>query len=220
MVRRQGQLYDAPLTCLEALNSYSTFGIMFSGCHGLFELIPQVTRLGVECLAMESLQQNHWFPRLRAHTYYEDLKERITNWTLPPLPTEQDQIMLAAEAIRHGLHVYLLTSVCGSQRPDAESQRAIQDHIEIIMTCTSCITDARFRTILLWPGVVAGSCLIDGVQRENLIRSIQAAGFDMENLFQLCNLLQLVWNDDDPRAYGPYGLCLMMERYNKHIPIS
>ena len=37
---------------------------------------------------------------------------------------------------------------------------------------------------------------------------------------QTAELLELLWKDEDPRSFGPYGLCLVMEKHQINLCLS
>lgn len=217
------QPYDTFLTSLDRLSSYSTFGSMFAGCHSLYELIPHISQLSVEYLAGEKILGDDWIPSPKLRLCYEVIEHRITAWKLPPSPdswaqNETSDIAAAAEAIRHGLYIYLMTSFHGSSRPDSIVQSQIGALADRVLALATSVTDMRIRTILLWPCIIAGSCMVNKEQQRRLINALLNSGFDMKHLFSFCEMLELMWNENDPSAYGPYGLNLIMEKNNKYIP--
>lgn len=223
-IGKLGQPYDPFLTSLDRLSSYSTFGSMFGGCHLLYELIPHISQLGVECLAEEKFFRDQWIPSARLQLRYEALELRIATRILPPSTDpfahyELADIRTAAEAIRHGLYIYLMTSFCASKRPNAIVQSEIKSHADIVLDLVTSVNNMRTRTILLWPCIIAGSCMADGEQQQRLVYALLHSGFDMAHLLHLCDMLEQMWSDDDASAYGPYGLYLIMEKKSKYVPI-
>lgn len=217
------QPYDTFLTSLDGLSSYSTFGSMFAGCHSLYELIPHISQLSVEYLAGEKILGDDWIPSSKLRLCYEVIEHRIATWKLPPSLDSLRQhgspdITAAAEAIRHGLYIYLMTSFYGSSRPNPIAQSQVGAQADIVLALATSVTDMRIRTILLWPCIIAGSCMINEEQQKRLINALLNSGFDMKHLFSLCEMLELMWSENDASAYGPYGLYSVMEKTNKYIP--
>lgn len=217
------QPYDTFLTSLDGLSSYPTFGSMFAGCHSLYELIPHISQLSVEYLAGEKILGDDWIPNSKLRLCYEVIEHRITTWKLPPSLDSFAQydtfdITAAAEAIRHGLYIYLMTSFYGSSRPNPTAQSQISAQADIVLALATSVNDMRIRTILLWPCIIAGSCMVNEEQQKLLITALLNSGFDMKHLFSLCEMLERMWNENDAGVYGPYGLYLLMEKSNKYIP--
>ncbi|KAK1238215.1 hypothetical protein MKX08_002794 [Trichoderma sp. CBMAI-0020] len=188
------QPYDTFLTSLDGLSSYSTFGSMFAGCHSLWELIPHISQLSVEYLAGEKILGDDWIPSSKLRLCYESIEQRIAAWKLPSFldswaQYETSDITAAGEAVRHGLYIYLMTSFYGSSRPDPIAQSQIGAEADIVLALAISVNDMKIRS-----------------------------GFDMKHLFGLCEMLELMWNENDSSAYGPYGLYLLMEKNKKYIP--
>ncbi|KAK5989384.1 Transcriptional activator UGA3-like protein [Cladobotryum mycophilum] len=216
--------YDAFLTSLDALSSYSTFGTMFAGCHSLFQLIPQISQLGIECVAEEMLAEDSWSPSERLQASYRSLRDLISDWTFTSPADgyslkEQEQTLVAAEAYRHGLYIYLFTAFAGSRRPNTQILLSIQTHINKFLLLVSSIMTSQIMTIILWPTVIISSCMVDEVQRSGLIYSLQNSPYEMNHLFRIAEVLKLLWEDDDPQAYGPYGLYMTMDKHRMYIPM-
>ncbi|UKZ68150.1 uncharacterized protein TrAtP1_009185 [Trichoderma atroviride] len=224
--RNTGELaqpYDTFLTSLDGLSSYSTFGSMFAGCHSLYELIPHISQLSVEYLAGEKILGDDWIPSSKLRLCYESIEHRIATWKLPSSLDSEAQyktsdITAAAEAIRHGLYIYLTTSFYGSSRPDPIAQSQLGVEADIVLALATSVKDINIRTILLWPCIIAGSCMVHEEQQKRLISALLSSGFDMKHLFNLCEMLELMWNENDASVYGPYGLYSLMEKRNKYIP--
>ncbi|KAF1812578.1 hypothetical protein P152DRAFT_397202 [Eremomyces bilateralis CBS 781.70] len=207
--------YDSFVTCLSNLSSYSTFGTMFGDCHGLFELIPQVTLLAARRLAEEEARVAS--PSLDSVRIYESLENRIDSWVLPtPFPNDDpadyEEAGLAAEAFRYGLRIYLAAALAGSLISDPETRHAIQSHIDAIIEISHSLGPSRWQTIMLWPLVMAGSCMTNITERCELVGSLRASRYRMKHVFAICNVLELLWETDCAQAFGPYGLYLMEKK--------
>lgn len=223
-IGKLAQPYDTFLTSLDGLSSYSTFGSMFGGCHSLYELIPHISQLGVEYLAGEKILGDDWVPSAKLQLCYETIERRIANWTLPSSAdslarNETTDIATAAEAIRHSLYIYLMASFCGSSRPDPIVQSQINARTDIVLALATSVNDMRIRSMLLWPCIIAGSCMTIEEQQKRLMYALIHSGFDMKHLFSMCETLELLWRENDIIAYGPYGLYLIMEKNGRYIPI-
>lgn len=218
-----GQSHDAFINSLDGLSRYATFGSIFGGCHSLYALIPQISQLSAECLAEESISQSQWVPSQKLRSTYQRIEQRIATWALVPPGgamerRETDVIATAAELVRHALYLYLIASFCGPRRPDVNTREKIQLHLDVFMGLMPLVHEARDKTILLWPTVIVGSCMIDETQQQGIMDALLNAGFDMKHLYEFCDLLKLMWSDDGENTYGPYGLYKTMERNSKCIP--
>jgi hypothetical protein len=206
--------YDPFVMCLSNLGAYATFGTMFGYCHGLLELIPQVTLFASERLVEEDA--GLIMPSDHLHEMRAVLENKINIWQLPDTfaGDEHDYRMAtsASTALRASLHIYLATAIAGSLVSDVETRAAIQVYIDAIMFAVHEIGESPWATISLWPLTIAGSCMMDSNQRRRLVHQLRTSRFRMGHVFAVCEVLELLWETDDPRAFGPYGLFLMEQK--------
>ncbi|KAF2098755.1 hypothetical protein NA57DRAFT_75993 [Rhizodiscina lignyota] len=212
--------YDTFVLSLGTLSSYSTFGTMFGGIHGLFELIPQVALLASQRLVEEESGMTKPDPETVA--MHDSLEARIRNWDLSPDPsedtTEWEERSTAGEVLRHALYIYLSTALAGSLISDPDILSFIQFHIDAILNMAGSLAESHYACTLMWPLLIAGSCMVRESQRTELVTRLRASRYRMKHVFSACDLLQKLWESHDPQAYGPYGL-YMMERHDYCIPI-
>jgi hypothetical protein len=65
--------------------------------------------------------------------------------------------------------------------------------------------------------VIAGSCLVKTSAQQALLSSMSGGWFKLRQLESLSKVLSLLWADPDPRAYGPYGLYMIIEKHSLNI---
>jgi hypothetical protein len=206
---------DTLLTSLETLSVYDTFGIMFAGIHGLFEIIPQISQLYQRILE-ETAETGGC--SMESNVIYATLHTRIISWKLADAIGAalacQREIM--AECYRHGLLIYIETAMSGPIVDDPSVICKIQDHVDAIFSYSATLRQAesQYRAILLWPLMISGSCTVKEDQRKILATSLRMSRYQMRLCQIACELLELLWRDPDKRAYGPYGLLLIMQKYN------
>lgn len=211
--------YDQLHTSLTKLGIYPNPGTMFGDSYALSELIPQVTLLAARRLSEETAGAAPPSPNLLLT--HGILESRIESWELPlssQFGANWEEPKIAAEAIRSGLRIYLATALAGSIVSDPKTLNAIQSHIDSILDCTNLLASSRWTTILLWPIVIAGSCMTDSTQRCSFIESLKASRYCMRHVFAVCEVLESLWDIDIPQAFGPYGLYLM-EQKGYWIPV-
>jgi hypothetical protein len=206
--------YDSFVMSLSNLGAYSTFGTMFGSCHGLLELIPQVTLLASQRLTEEHAGIVSTSQYL--HEMHDILKYEIDTWQLPESFPSDDydyaEANSAADAFRHGLRVYLITAVTGSLVSDPATLETIQVHVDAIMDAACRVGQTGHATIMLWPLTIAGSCMTNISQRKDFVQRLKSSHFRMQHVFAVCEVLDMLWKTDDPRAFGPYGLFLMEQK--------
>lgn len=206
--------YDPFVMCLGNLDTFTTFGTMFGNRHGLFQLIPKITLFAGQRLLEEQTYDSS--PSGTSCSLRALLEAEIENWR-PDHPDFEDEDAkrkadAAAEAMRSALQIYLATAFAGSLVSDPQSLAFIQLHIDSIISAVHVVAESRFATILLWPLLVAGSCMTDSGQQSQLVAMLKASRYRMKHVFAVCDVLEQLWATQSPYAYGPYGLFLMEQR--------
>ncbi|RVX74377.1 hypothetical protein B0A52_01502 [Exophiala mesophila] len=213
--------FDSFLLSLSHLEDYETFGI-FLGCgYALFEMIPRIALFSRERLREEENQEDC---SPETMSTYQTLLSDIENWKSSPPNREMKEWhmehRIAGEMYRHNLFIYLKASMCGSCVDNPKTICEIQKHVDIVLQLRRYFPLTPYATIMLWPFVITGSCLIQQDQRQELINTLACSEFRMGHLFQACELLEHLWADDDRRSFGPYGLYLMMKKHNLNLSMA
>jgi hypothetical protein len=211
--------FDTVLTSLEFLKEYETFGVFFGCGQNLFELIPKISVLAATRLVEEESGEC----TQESRTTYETLIDTLEKWHSPSVAYEmarwEAEHIMIGEVYRHSLLAFLKVSMCGSVVNNPKVLVAIQRHIDIAMPLMDRVADTPFVTILLWPIMILGSCLISEHQRKTLVHQLLfETRIDICQVVEASKLLEILWNEEDERAYGPYGLYLVMRKY--HINFS
>ncbi|KIY02167.1 uncharacterized protein Z520_02305 [Fonsecaea multimorphosa CBS 102226] len=204
---------DTLCSSLDFLKEYETYGVFFSCGHGLFELISQVSILATERLTDEESGVNS--PDTQVEK--DRLVDTITRWESPPVAPEmaewQAEHVWTGEIYRHALLIFIEASMCGSVVSNPKVIVSIQRHIDKALPLIVPVAKSPFNTILLWPTMIIGSCLICQGQRRDYIRLLRTKPtIDISQVNEAANLLEYLWEDEDERAYGPFGLHFVMEK--------
>lgn len=208
----------------EEMASFPTFGALFAGSHELFQLLPEVSALAARRLAEEAGGSAQPSAFLK-HTH-DVLYNSITSWRMPPqVPGHKvedwEHKRRAAEVFRQGLHVYLATALAGSTVSNPATLAVIGEHVErVLIDAIHLVSLQMYHATLVWPIVIAGSCLVKPEHREGLIHGTRTAWYSMKHLEIIGDVLQLLWEDPDPRAFGPYGLHLIMQKHGVRIGVA
>lgn len=208
---------------LEDMRSFTTFGALFAGGEKLYCLIPEINRLASYRLAEESAGSAR--PSAALQASHDDIYDRLTSWEMPPaLPRESvnDWTLrqCAAELLRHALHIYLATALAGSIVSDQAVLYTIQGHVRALFTFSPTLADSQYASAMLWPVVVAGACMSRPEEQQALLYGLRADRRSMGHLSLLADILEKLYDDPDPRAYGPYGLSMTMEKHGLSISIA
>lgn len=69
--------------------------------------------------------------------------------------------------------------------------------------------------------MILGSCLIQEEQRRQLNGNMEnPTRWRVTQVVQAGRLLKMLWESQDDRAYGPYGLAFIMEKHNLNFSMS
>ncbi|GAB7366032.1 hypothetical protein MBLNU230_g7355t1 [Neophaeotheca triangularis] len=215
--------FDVISRCRAGLETYHTFGTFLSGCHELHYLIPLVSRLSSRRLSEET--QGLAQPSRSLREDHDRLHEQLTTWTMPdmklPASESSEDLRLrqhAAEALRHAIHIFLTTSLAGAIVDDPALRAVISQHVHAVFAETPHLINARkYVATIVWPVLIAGSCLAKPEWQGLMLREMREGWFQMGQLNVWAELLKLLYEDPDPRAFGPYGLHLMMEKHGMNV---
>lgn len=213
---------DTFITSMEDFESFPTFGVLFAGGHDLYRLIPAISLLASRRLAEETNGSTE--PSAAVRIMHDDIHARLDSWTMPPAskpgePADDRELRrLSAEAMHHALHIYLATAVAGSTVTSPHVRADVSQHVRELFTVTTKLGAARrYIATMLWPMLIAGSCMTNPSGQQALLEALCGGWFQMRQLEVMGKLLSLLWDDPDPRAYGPYGLYLMIEKHGLNI---
>ncbi|OAL23817.1 hypothetical protein AYO22_06136 [Fonsecaea multimorphosa] len=221
--------YDSFLDSLQFLQEYQTFGVLVGCAPALFELIPPVTRLAMDRLREEEEDIQDAAAALcdkpDQQSRYDELVKILEQWRPPPVASEMAEWTLEhtwiGEIYRQALLIFVRAAVCGSVVDNPKVIAAIQRHIDVVMPLLLPVADSPFGTLLLWPVMVIGSCLVAESQRQFFLnRLYNETKVVVAQVIEAGRLLELVWNDDDKRAYGPFGLHLVMKKHKINFGVS
>jgi hypothetical protein len=221
--------YDAFLgNLVSTLSPYDTFGIMFAGCHELFELIPTTSRFAAQRLKEEQTHAESIKRMPHSDPFYTRTRARIGDWRQNLLqstnPGKISKQLAIGETYRHALFIYLETAVLGTAGlpASADVHERLHKHINSISEAVQRhdLVMSPFATILLWPMIIAGSVLVQAEKQEVLTQGLRMPLYATCTSVQTAELLELVWVDTDPKSFGPYGLYLAMEKHGINICLS
>ncbi|PVH77340.1 hypothetical protein DL98DRAFT_423925 [Cadophora sp. DSE1049] len=222
--------FDPFMFSLNSLEGSSSFGVMFGCAHELFEMIPRICELGVEC----HKDKLGVFSSSRVSYLYVGLEGKILAWK-PPLrngvPYSGD-LLVAAEIYRRALLIFLHTTFYGPRVTDPLLRSSVDDVIDTVVpvfeqmlewitldadgrTCEPAIA-----TTLLWPLTIIGSCMVDPEHRQYLRMILTTSQYEMQSLSCAMTLLDWLWEDSNDYAYGPYGLEMVMKKRKVNICIG
>jgi hypothetical protein len=184
----------------------SPSGAFFAGCQELHYMIPEVSFLAARRLAEEGVSAD-------VQEEHDRLYEQLTTWTLP----EDEDMQLrhhAAEALRHAIHIFLATALAGA----IVDQNILKHHVHAVFAATPYLIEARrYVATILWPLLIAGSCIVKPEWQQVMLSGMRGSWAQIRQLEAWSDVLELLYEDPDPRAFGPYGLYLTMEKHGMNL---
>ncbi|KAM0353186.1 hypothetical protein HYE67_004020 [Fusarium culmorum] len=218
MLRQEHVEIDPSVHSLEILDGYKSRGFLLGFGQSLFEMIPQIHQL-VEARREEEKLGLGESATLRKQ--YEYLLAKLD--AFDPSVEDLDSLLPSQDRsdatliYQNALIVYLHSAFCTNMLSDVSLSIDIDERI--IKTMPAFITlflgDSPYRRMLLWPGVVMASC----AQREQHLKVFQAGlvgrGKRTPGAVKTgARIVELLWNDPDPRAFGPRGLSYVMTKHD------
>lgn len=207
---------------LEEMERLPHFGALFGGSHELFSLIPDISLVASRRLAEEAGGSTE--PSASLTRLYDEIYYRVKSWVMPPKQPGEgiqdwEQKRDAAELLRQTLFMYILAAMAGSIVP-CDTRLTIRDHLLIFFSYSPKVATSPYHANILWPIVIAGSCTTRPEAQVLLRLGMQSGAFRLRHVNKFGDILQLLWDDPDPRAYGPYGLHLIMEKHGLSTGIA
>lgn len=207
---------DPFVTSLDSLSHYQTFGIMFAGLHGLFELIPQASLLFGQRLTEQ--EAGVYEPSPSCIELHDTIQSRLRGWNVAQAAAhsfpDKDSMTHVSEALRHSIEIYLIAAMQGSSILSPEIISKFQGHVDIIFGSGRKLRESQWTANLMWPFLIAGSCTTQQARQQSLSQTLRNSRYRMKHSIRASNLLQRLWDDPDPLMYGPYGLYLAISKYD------
>ncbi|KEF62509.1 uncharacterized protein A1O9_00482 [Exophiala aquamarina CBS 119918] len=212
---------DPFITSFEMLKEYETCGLFFSCGFGLFETIPKICVFAMNRLAEEEESSSC---SAKSQRTYNELVSILLGWKSPPVDLEMVEFesahISAGEAYRQSLLMFVKSAMCGSVVDNPKVITEIQGHIEVMQDAMPVLRISPFVTVMLWPLMIMGSCLVSPRGRADLMAMLDTSSVDLMQVAQAAKLLRLLWEDTDKRAFGPFGLHLVMQKHNINFSMA
>ncbi|ETN39512.1 uncharacterized protein HMPREF1541_05738 [Cyphellophora europaea CBS 101466] len=107
--------------------------------------------------------------------------------------------------------------------PSAKMLADIAGHTEIVMGLAPILGMSRYGATSLWPLIIASSCFTDEDKRALLIESMDNTAsyfYGAAQLERVVNVAQILWRDEGRKAFGPYGLEMIMKEHAYNLSMS
>ena len=93
----------------------------------------------------------------------------------------------------------------------------MESRTETTLPLLLSLSSSTLGSIVLWPTMMVSSCLRREEQQDVAREGFQNVDFNSRAIKQLAEVLDLLWKDPDPRAYGPRGLDFVMKKHGWSI---
>ncbi|KAH8656550.1 fungal-specific transcription factor domain-containing protein [Tricladium varicosporioides] len=208
---------DGFLHSTEGVSQHGVCGNFFSGKNSIFEFVPEVSLL----TSQRRREEETGTCSKESYAKYKDIVSRIRSWSMVE-PADVDTVadlrtQRAAASIlwQSALLIYLHSSFCEALQDDASLVAEIDIRIESASPLLGSLVLTPLGAIMMWPSMIIGSCARQKKQWE-MFRTIGTM-YRMNAVKHSLGLLTLLWQDPDPRAYGPRGLDFVMRKKGSNI---
>ncbi|KAJ4135314.1 hypothetical protein NW768_004940 [Fusarium equiseti] len=209
---------DPSVHSLDILAPYKSRGYLLGFGQSLFEMVPEIhqlvearreeEKLGVEVSLAMRRQYERLVTRLEVFDPYAE--------NLEGLRPRQERAG-ATMIYQNALIVYLHSAFHEDMLADPDLASELDARIEKMMPTffSLFVGDSPYRRMLLWPGVIMASCSrrrehVEGFRAGLLGRATKTPGAVKTG----ARLVVLLWQDPDPRAFGPRGLSYVMTKHD------
>ena len=212
-------IFDPYAETLEGFRDSNMYGSMLGCAQTLFEMIPSICKLGYRVIQDQRNDTNSGEHFAENITAYKLLEARILGWQPQENAPEKDEFtsdrVIAAKIYQQSLLIFLHSNYYGSQVSDPTFLNLIDKSLEAIIPLVMLLPlDSPILTTFMWPIMIIGSCIREPLGRGLLLGRIRDSPFNMTSISKGIQLLEWLWEDDDPTAFGPYGLGLVMKKHN------
>jgi len=181
---------------------------MIPEIHQLVEARREEEKLGID----ESLAMRHQYERLVAKLEaFDPYAENLEG--LRPRQERAGATMIYQNALIVHLHSAFHEDMLS--HPDLPSE--LEARIDKMMPTffSLFVGDSPYRRMLLWPGVIMASCArrsehVRGFRGGLVGRATRTPGAVKTG----ARVVELLWQDPDPRAFGPRGLSYVMTKHD------
>jgi hypothetical protein len=133
------------------------------------------------------------------------------------LNLEHRQSLSVLAVYRHALAIFAYDAMwCGTLTGDESRLSIVRGHALSALALIPTLMDTHFRNVLLWPVIVAGSCLLQEEERD-ILRSLLSNREPISVVMKMKAMLESLWTENDHLYFGPYGLQKHMRSYQTVI---
>ncbi|QGI78462.1 hypothetical protein CEK25_005191 [Fusarium fujikuroi] len=209
---------DPSVYSLDILRAYKSRGFLLGFGQGLWEMVPEISQL-VEArreeekrniIAPTAFQEQYasLLTRLEAYNAFEEDTNGLCS---------REEQATAVMIYQHGLIVYLQSAFYPDMLADPNLAAEIDNRVEQTMSAfySLFVSESPYRRMLLWPGTIMASV----ARRQEHIHVFRAGFFARASrtpgaVKMGAKIVELLWSDPDPRAFGPRGVSYIMTKHD------
>ncbi|KAK1676891.1 C6 zinc finger domain-containing protein [Colletotrichum godetiae] len=210
-------MLDPFLGSLEFLSQYRSRGFMLGFGHGLFAMIPEISSL-LEKRRIEELRKS------KSDDLFESYKSLLEK--LDSLDPSSDflegedacphyQQSSAVAIYRTALVLILHSTFHEDLYKNADLIAEVELRIDKILPLCWAVYASKspLRRMMLWPGSILASCCRKPEHVHAFRLGLNSNPRSPGGVRQAAKAVEILWKDDDPRAYGPRGLNMVMKKH-------
>ncbi|OAL57251.1 hypothetical protein IQ07DRAFT_582466 [Pyrenochaeta sp. DS3sAY3a] len=214
----------SPKSLAELNKGTSIYGVLFGSAHELVGLIMPIARSARYFLEHQNTEQRN----INLRKY----EREILAWKHKPLHSSSeaqsdgpDPYEAAGQLWQQSILVFLYTTFNGRNPPSPELIAKVDACIEAAFLVTSTIPlNHSIKTTLPWPGLICASCMLNPIYRDMIkgVMSVSETDVAMLSVNRNFEFMLKLWEEQDldDRVYGPYGIELVMRKYNFNLCVS
>ncbi|RKL27795.1 hypothetical protein BFJ72_g12923 [Fusarium proliferatum] len=209
---------DPSVYSLDILRGYKSRGFLLGFGQGLWEMVPEISQL-VEARREE--EKRGIIATTAYQEQYASLLSRLEGYNALEEDTNglcsHEEQATAVMIYQHGLIVYLQSAFYPDMLADPNLAAEIDNRVEQTMSAfySLFVSESPYRRMLLWPGTIMASV----ARRQEHIHVFRAGFFARASrtpgaVKMGAKIVELLWSDPDPRAFGPRGVSYIMTKHD------
>ncbi|KAF4440603.1 Transcriptional activator UGA3 [Fusarium acutatum] len=198
---------DPSVYSLDILREYKSRGFLLGFGQGLWEMVPEISQL-VEARREE--EKRGTIATTAFQEQYDSLLARLEGYNTFEEDTNglcsREEQATAVMIYQHGLIVYLHSAFHPDILADPNLATELDNRIEQTMPAfySLFVSESPYRRMLLWPGTIMASV----ARHQEHIHVFRAGFFARASrtpgaVKMGAKVVELLWSDPDPRAFGP-----------------
>ncbi|PNP80948.1 hypothetical protein FNYG_05763 [Fusarium nygamai] len=209
---------DPSVYSLDILREYKSRGFLLGFGQGLWEMVPEISQLvearreeekrGIIATTAFQEQYDSLLVRLEGYNEFEEDTNGLSS---------REEQAAAVMIYQHGLIVYLQSAFYPDMLADPNLAAELENRVEQTMSAfySLFVSESPYRRMLLWPGTIMASV----ARRQEHIRVFRAGFLARASrtpgaVKMGAKIVELLWSDPEPRAFGPRGVSDIMTKHD------